>query len=65
MPDEIREALPILHTMMGLMNLPVYRVPGVEADDVIASLAVRGVEAGMLVEIASPDKVSACGRDQQ
>jgi DNA polymerase-1 len=29
---------------------------GVEADDVIASLATRGVEAGMKVRVASPDK---------
>jgi len=30
----------------------------VEADDVIATLALRGLQAGMLVDIASPDKVS-------
>lgn len=64
MPDEIREALPILYTMMGLMNLPLFRVPGVEADDVIATLAVRALGAGMSVEIASPDKVSARRRDR-
>ena len=37
-----------------------FRLDGVEADDVIATLALRGLQAGMLVDIASPDKV--CNR---
>lgn len=37
----------------------VWQVPGLEADDMIATLAVRGVDAGFWVDIASPDKVGA------
>lgn len=33
------------------------QVPGVEADDVIGTMARRGMRAGMEVQIASPDKV--------
>ena len=59
MPDEIREALPRLYEMMELMGVARFRLDGVEADDVIATLAVRARAAGMLVDIASPDKASA------
>ena len=65
MPDEIKAALPRLHVMMQHMALPVFQLDGVEADDVIATLAVRSLAAGMLVDIASPDKVSAELGNQQ
>ena len=39
------------------MGVPRFMLEGVEADDVIATLAVRAVEEGMHVDIASPDKV--------
>ncbi len=39
------------------MGVARFMLDGVEADDVIATLAVRAVEAGMRVDIASPDKV--------
>ena len=44
------------------MGVARFMLEGVEADDVIATLAVRAVEAGMHVDIASPDKVCGCGR---
>ena len=40
----------------------VWQVPGLEADDMIATLAVRGVDAGFWVDIASPDKVGAAAK---
>ncbi len=40
------------------MGLPELRVPGVEADDVIGTVATRAIDAGFHVAIASPDKVS-------
>ena len=45
-----------MHALLQAMNVPVLEVPGVEADDVIGTLAVRGRGEGMLVDIASPDK---------
>ena len=42
--------------MLGLAEL---RVPGVEADDVIGTVATRAVDAGFHVAIASPDKARA------
>ena len=41
-------------TTMGVAH---FMLEGVEADDVIATLAVRAVNQGMHVDIASPDKV--------
>ena len=47
-------------TRVSLQGVARFRLDGVEADDVIATLALRALRAGMLVDIASPDKVSAC-----
>ncbi|KAK4422029.1 DNA polymerase I [Sesamum alatum] len=38
------------------MSIKVIEVPGVEADDVIGTLAVRSVNAGYKVRVVSPDK---------
>ena len=43
---------------MQILGLPVMRVAGVEADDVIGTVATRAREEGFVVAIASPDKVS-------
>ena len=64
MPDEIREALPRLYELLQKMGLPLFRLDGVEADDVIATLAVRALARGMRVDIASPDKVRAAPRGE-
>jgi hypothetical protein len=42
---------------MQILGIPVIRVAGVEADDVIGTVASRAVDDGFLVAIASPDKV--------
>ena len=44
-------------SQVSTMGVAHFMLEGVEADDVIATLAVRAVEAGMHVDIASPDKV--------
>jgi len=41
-----------------ILGIPVMRVAGVEADDVIGTVATRAHEAGFVVAVASPDKVS-------
>ena len=41
------------------MGVARFMLDGVEADDVIATLATRAVDTGMLVDIASPDKARA------
>jgi DNA polymerase-1 len=56
MPDDLRvQTEPLLEAVRAL-GLPVLRVAGVEADDVIGTLARRSVERGWRVLISTGDK---------
>jgi DNA polymerase-1 len=56
MPDELRSQIqPILDAVEG-MGLPLLRIEGVEADDVIGTLCRQGTEAGMDVLVSTSDK---------
>jgi len=56
MPDELRLQIdPLLEAVTGL-GLPLLRIKGVEADDVIGTLARRGAAAGQSVLISTGDK---------
>ena len=56
MPDDLRSQISPIHEVMRLMGWPVLDVPGVEADDVIGTLAVAASQQGMNVIISSGDK---------
>lgn len=56
MPPEIKAGIPLAKELLQAMGIPIFAVPGVEADDVLVTLGVRGVQEGMVVAIASPDK---------
>ena len=56
MPDDLRAQTQPLLDAVGAMGLPLLRVPGVEADDVIGTLAKRGAAAGFQVLISTGDK---------
>lgn len=58
-PEPIREAVKQLRELIRVMGIPEVIVPGIEADDVIGTLATRAVAEGMQVAIASPDKVGS------
>lgn len=56
MPADLRAQIePLLEIVAGL-GFPILRVAGVEADDVIATLAQQGAAAGMDVVISTSDK---------
>lgn len=55
-PDTIVQGLQYLKASIKAMNIKVIEVPGVEADDVIGTLAMRSVDAGFKVRVVSPDK---------
>jgi len=56
MPDELRsQTQPLLDAVQAL-GLPLLRIPGVEADDVIGTLATRAAAAGNPVLISTGDK---------
>ncbi len=56
MPDDLRAPVEPLLTLVQALGLPLLRVPGVEADDVIGTLARQGAAAGMDVLISTSDK---------
>jgi DNA polymerase I len=56
MPDDLRSQIEPIHQVVRLLGWAVLDVPGVEADDVIGTLAVAGAKRGMQVVVSSGDK---------
>jgi DNA polymerase I len=56
MPDDMRLQIEPLLKIVEAMGVPILREPGVEADDVIGTLARQGRAAGMDVIISTGDK---------
>ncbi len=56
MPDDLRAQIEPLHRMVKAMGLPLLSVSGVEADDVIGTLAQQAERAGKPVLISTGDK---------
>ncbi|MFV0574240.1 MAG: DNA polymerase I [Vibrio sp.] len=56
MPHELRDQIEPLHNIIRAMGLPLICEPGVEADDVIGTLASQASQAGMPVLISTGDK---------
>ena len=56
MPDELRAQVEPLIDAVRAMGLPLLRIEGVEADDVIGTLCVRGAESGLHVLVSTGDK---------
>jgi len=56
MPDDLRAQLEPMMAIVQALGLPILRVPGVEADDVIGTLAVRAADAGIDTVISTSDK---------
>jgi len=55
-PDELLENLPFIKQIVQAMDIPVVEMEGVEADDVIGTLARNAEADGAEVVIVSPDK---------
>ncbi|NIP73478.1 MAG: DNA polymerase I, partial [Gammaproteobacteria bacterium] len=56
MPDDLAAQIQPLLAVVRAMGLPLLQVPGVEADDVIGTLAARAAQHGRLVVISTGDK---------
>ncbi len=56
MPDDLRSQIEPIHEVVRLLGWKVVDVPGVEADDVIGTLACMGSSQGIEVIISSGDK---------
>ncbi|HTL14574.1 MAG TPA: DNA polymerase I [Thermomonas sp.] len=56
MPDELRAQVEPMLEIVGALGIPILREPGVEADDVIGTLALRAAGEGLAVTISTGDK---------
>jgi len=56
MPDDLREQIEPIHAIVRAMGLPLLMVDGVEADDVIGTLAQQATEQGIDTIISTGDK---------
>ena len=56
MPEELAEQIPYLHALIRALGIPLYMLPGAEADDIIGTLAKRAEAAGQQVLISTGDK---------
>ena len=56
MPDDLRSQLPVIRRLFEAFGVPALESDNFEADDVIATVARRGVEAGFDVTILTSDK---------
>ena len=56
MPEDLSTALPYVFRLFEGFNIPVLRMPGWEADDVIGTLAKRAEIEGFTTYMVTPDK---------
>ena len=56
MPPELAEQIPYIHAMIRAMGIPLLAIEGVEADDIIGTLAHRACLEGHHVIISTGDK---------
>lgn len=55
-PEELTQQIAPIKEFVRLMNLPIYEVPGYEADDALATLTKQAEQQGLRVMIVSSDK---------
>ena len=56
MPDDLRSQVEPMLAIVGALGFPILRVDGVEADDVIGTLALQAHALGIEVEVSTSDK---------
>ncbi len=55
-PEDLKKQIPLIHDLVRAMGWPLLMVQGVEADDVIGTLAVRATQAGLKTLVSTGDK---------
>ena len=56
MPDELREQVPVLHDVLKSMNIQIYEQDGLEADDILGTIALKSASKDLDVCIMSGDR---------
>jgi DNA polymerase-1 len=55
-PKVIKESIPIIHDILHAMEIPVIEISGMEADDIIGTLAKQAEKQDYEVHMVTPDK---------
>ncbi len=56
MPDALKLQVPRIKEVIGAFNVPMFEMPGHEADDIICTLAKKAADQGSAVYIVTGDK---------
>ena len=56
MPEDLARQIPVIHDLVRAMGWPLLMLPGIEADDVIGTLAHRALAHGVKTVVATGDK---------
>lgn len=56
MPQELREQVPVMKQMLTAMGICIMEKPGLEADDILGTIAKRAEKEGMEVALVSGDR---------
>ena len=56
MPEGISAAIPYIKKILKAFNIPIFSLPGFEADDVIGTLAKQAEDQGFETYMMTPDK---------
>ena len=59
MPEDLAASIPYAFELAEALRIPVVRVDGFEADDVMGTIAAKAAAAGFEVYLATPDKDAA------
>jgi DNA polymerase I len=55
-PDEFRPQVDLIKEVLAALQIPVVEVPGIEADDVLATIAERAVDKGFHAYVVTGDR---------
>ena len=56
MPEELREQVPVLKELLHAMGIVIFEQPGLEADDILGTLAKKAEKEGKAVSLISGDR---------
>ncbi|MCR5609823.1 MAG: DNA polymerase I [Lachnospiraceae bacterium] len=56
MPDELREQMPLIKETLSSMNITIVEKAGIEADDILGTIARKAEKEGMIVSLVSGDR---------
>lgn len=56
MPQELHEQVPVMKQLLTAMGILIMEKPGLEADDILGTMAKRGEKAGLEVSLVSGDR---------